>query len=100
MDLTTFKKPAFSVGVLAGILLLPTWIYLNSLQAELANRPNQPQPEMGWTVPFKTKTGTIYVSPEEDRWGHILPYVDMGLFGVMIGCLFFSAGPLSSMRGK
>jgi len=90
-----YKKLAWYVGLLAGAILIPTWLYLSYIQHDYLSRPQQPRPEMGWTTPLPTKGGTVYVTAQEKMTLTWLLRLDLALFGVTAGCLFFAAGPLN-----
>jgi len=91
---------AWYVGVAAGVLLVPTWLYLGYLEHEYAQRPQQPRPAQGWTTPYPMKGVTVYVSAREKATTTWLIRIDMGLFAVAAASLFFAAGPLQRREPK
>lgn len=93
--MTQYKKLAFYVAILAGMILVPTWFYVGYAQHDYLSRPKTPQPEMGWTTPLPTKGGTVYVTAVEKATLTWLLRADLALFAVVAGCLFFAAGPLN-----
>ncbi len=90
-----YKKLAFVVALLAGLILVPTWFYLEYAQHSYLSRPHTPQPDAGWTTPLPTKSGTVYVTAGEKATLTWLLRIDLALFGVLAGCLFFASGPLN-----
>ncbi|HEY1736063.1 MAG TPA: hypothetical protein VGG12_05405 [Methylovirgula sp.] len=93
-----YKKLSWYVALVAGAILIPTWLYVSYIQHDFLSRPKAPQPQMGWTTPLPTKGGAVYVTATEKLTLTWLLRLDLALFGVVAFCMFFAAGPLTRPR--
>ena len=68
-----------AIGAVAAFAGLAAWWYSSLLEMEAyPNRPRQPQPDMGFTIPHKIKQGIVYISPDDRA-------LNVELFWVLVG---------------
>jgi hypothetical protein len=99
--MTKYRRAIWYIAAVAAILLVPTWLAVSVLDDRyFSTYPREPQPVRGLVAPYRVKSVTVYVTPEQRRFVTWLFGFDVGMFAIVIVCVALSGGKIDKWPPK
>lgn len=93
-----YRKIFWLVAAVAGCVALPTWFLLVVLENSYVGNPRVPHTEIGLVASYTMKGIQVYVTEWQRTLVTWLFRFDVGMFAIIVICVFLSRGQLDPRR--